>query len=187
MPSFIATALIDSLKKDVEQVMEHYAKLGSCTKDILLTQPAPGKWSIAQVLAHLNAYNRFYLAEIEKGLSNSKHKVSPKFKTGLFGNYFTNMMQPKEDKIPNKMKAPKDYAFGPELDVDKVMAEFAEGQKKLLLLLDKAKQADMNKIKLPISISKLIKLKLGDVFMFLIAHQQRHFVQIKNIEKALFA
>jgi uncharacterized damage-inducible protein DinB len=37
----------------------------------------------------------------------------------------------------------------------------------------------------PISIAKFIKIRLGDTFRFLIAHQQRHFAQVANTLKAL--
>ena len=36
----------------------------------------------------------------------------------------------------------------------------------------------MGKIRISISISRFVKLKLGDTFRFLIAHEQRHFVQV---------
>jgi hypothetical protein len=48
-----------------------------------------------------------------------------------------------------------------------------------------ALSTDMGKLRLPISISKLIKLKAGDTFRFLIAHQQRHFVQLQNAMNVL--
>lgn len=186
MPVFQSKTLIDSLQKDVrytQTLMEVILKL---PEDVLLKQPEPGKWSIAQVLEHLNGYNRFYLHEIEKGLKNSNPSINPVFKAGFFGNYFTNLMQPKEDgTIAKKMSAPKEYNFGPALDADKVMKEFVAGQQKLLALLDKARAADMGRIKVPISISKLIKLKLGDTFRFLIAHQLRHFLQIERTKNAV--
>jgi hypothetical protein len=63
--------------------------------------------------------------------------------------------------------------------------EFLQQQEELLLLLEKAKQVHLGKIHIPISIASFIKLKLGDLFRFFIAHHQRHFVQINNILTAL--
>jgi hypothetical protein len=40
-----------------------------------------------------------------------------------------------------------------------------------------AKNTDLNKIKIPISLTNLIKLKLGDVFQFIITHNERHLAQ----------
>jgi hypothetical protein len=54
----------------------------------------------------------------------------------------------------------------------------------LLSLLHQARRIDLTKIRIPISLTKYIKLKLGDVFMFLIAHNMRH---IKQAERAIAA
>jgi hypothetical protein len=54
-----------------------------------------------------------------------------------------------------------------------------------LQLLNKARNTDLGKIRIPISIAPFIKLKLGDVFAFIIAHHQRHFVQINNTLAAI--
>lgn len=181
MPRFNTNKLLDDLANDVQQTLSGLEQLKQMPGEVLLTQPAPGKWSVAQVLEHLNAYNRFYLAEIEKELASCKARHNPVFKPGWFGNYFTKMMQPKAgNTIRNKMSAPKNYAFGPELDIEKVMTEFEAGQKKLLYFLEQAGKTDIGRMRLSISLTRMIKLKMGDVFRFLIAHQVRHFVQVNN-------
>jgi hypothetical protein len=62
-----------------------------------------------------------------------------------------------------------------------VIAEFIEQQEKSLALLRKAKRVDLNKIRVPISIAKFIKLKLGDTFLFLVAHNYRHILQADRV------
>ena len=151
-------------------------------------QPQPGKWSIAQVIEHLNSYNRYYLPEISIALQKGKRdkiKFNPLFRTGWFGNYFTNMMLPKEGKVKNKMKSPKDHRPAEQLNSKKVLAEFLTGQQQLLSYLRNAANSNIEKLRVPISISRFIKLKLGDTFRFLIAHQQRHFLQISNTFNAI--
>lgn len=183
MSTFNTIELLNDLKVDVNNTLKQLKSMSVLPKDQLLKQPQPDKWSVAQVLEHLNGYNRFYLKEIEKAVKNNSPSFKEMFKSGVFGGYFTKMMQPKEGAVTNKMKAPKDYTYSNDLDVDEVLREFEEGQQRLLGLLDKVKELDLNKIKLPISISKMIKLKLGDVLRFLIAHQMRHFIQIDNTLK----
>jgi len=187
MPSFNIQELIGSLQQDVRETLLQLETIGKIPADVLLQQPEPCKWSIAQVLEHLNGYNRFYLAAIEKGLNNSTHSAPRTYKAGWFGDYFTRLMEPLPDgTLAKKMSAPKGYNFGPELDAEQVLKEFREGQHKLLSLLDKARTADLGHIKVPISISKLIKLKLGDVFRFVIAHQLRHFLQISRVKQQVY-
>lgn len=187
MPSFNIQELIGSLQQDVRETLLQLETIQQMPVDVRLRQPEPGKWSIAQVLEHLNGYNRFYLIAIEKGLNNSNQQAPRTYKAGWFGDYFTRLMEPRPDgTLAKKMSAPKAYNFGPELDAEQVLKEFREGQHKLLFLLDKARAADLGHIKVPISISKLIKLKLGDVFRFVIAHQQRHFLQINRVKQHVY-
>lgn len=180
MRVYNSTELLETLRNDVEQLLSRVEDIKKMSDTSLNEQPSPGKWSIAQVLEHLNSYNRYYLPEIKQSLSK-KTNFKPVFKPGLFGNYFTNMMAPKDRKVTNKMKAPKDHTPAEKLDAQKVIAAFIDGQQRLLQLLKMAEKADIGKLKVPISISRFIKLKLGDTFRFLIAHQQRHFLQIENI------
>jgi hypothetical protein len=186
MPTFQTKILINSLQQDVRNTLVGMEHLLHLPDDVLLQQPQPGMWSIAQVLEHLNGYNRYYLTEIEKALQVTTVSANTVFKSGWIGNYFTNLMLPKENgTLAKKMSSPKEYNFPPDLDAGRVVQEFIEGQQKLLVLLDKARNVDMGSIRVPISISKWIKLKLGDTFRFLIAHQLRHFIQIERTENAV--
>ncbi|WP_276134626.1 DinB family protein [Polluticoccus soli] len=182
MPVFNTTELLKKLTVDVQQIMKTTENIRGLDSAILNRQPATGKWSVAQVVEHLNSYNRYYLPEMEKALNDGIAKrmlFVPRFKSGWFGNYFTNMMLPKADgKIANKMNAPTDHVPAADLDAEKVIAEFVAGQQKMLQLLQASAKTDIGKLKVPISISRFIKLKLGDTFRFVIAHQKRHFVQL---------
>jgi uncharacterized damage-inducible protein DinB len=184
MPSYSSKSLLQQLKTDVIEVLEavqkNYAHL---PENILLAQPAAGKWSIAQTMEHMNTYGRYYLLAIEKtidkaALLNNKNTAS--FMPGWLGDYFTKMMLK-----PAKMKAPSKHIPPVKLNAKEVVEEFMEQQRYLLLLLSKAENIDLGKWRIPITLTKLIKLKLGDTFRFLIAHEQRHMIQIKNAVEEL--
>jgi hypothetical protein len=177
--------LLESLKKDVEILLE-CADFFRKEIDALLIPPVPGKWSVAQILEHLNSYGRIYLPQIDKAISSSQSKREAWFNSGYLGNYFTNMMKPKDVfDVKNKMKAFKAHNPENKLNPGKVLDEFVEQQHKLLQLLEMAKQKSLNSIRIPLSVTKLIKLKLGDTFRFLIGHEQRHFVQARNAIKTI--
>ena len=177
--------LLESLKKDVEVLLE-CADFFRNEIDALLIPPVPGKWSIAQILEHLNGYGRVYLPMINKAISVSQSKRAAWFNSGFLGNYFTNMMKPKNVfEVKNKMKAFKAHMPDNNLNPGKVLDEFVEQQHQFLLLLEMAKLKDLNAVRVPLSVTKLIKLKLGDTFRFLIAHEQRHFVQARNAIKTI--
>lgn len=183
MPIYQSQQLLDNLHQQTEEFLNKAISDWQMTRPSkLLKQPAENKWSAAQCLEHLNSYGRYYLPEIEHAISTAKQKgyeETQKFKAGFLGAYFTQMMLPKESK-QKKMSSPKDHVPAADLDTDKVVGEFIDQQEKLVVLLDEARKINLNKARVPISIAKFIKLKLGDVFMFLIAHNHRHVLQAER-------
>ncbi len=180
MPRYICVEMLDSLQNDVRQLILEANYLKSIDPAILLQEPAPGKWSVIQVLEHLNSYGRYYLLAIERSMNRNTETVEY-FKPGWIGDYFTKLMKPgKNGQISNKMKSPKDHRPSKYPDAFPVLNTFLEQQQYLLDMLELAKTKNIGAIRTPISISRFIKLKLGDTFRFFIAHEQRHFVQINN-------
>ncbi len=185
MPVFNTLHLLADLKGEIENQITRVKELAFHSTEVLLRVPPSGGWNVAQVIEHLNTYNVYYNPAIKSGLGISKHGFNPKFSSGILGNYFTNSMLPKSCTIKNKMKAFKNHSPLSDLDPAYVSSDFIAHQTELLSLIEAASKTDLGKIRIPISISRLIKLKLGDTLRFLIAHQQRHFVQIENILAAL--
>ena len=180
MKSFNSIDLLQELQADVRQLVLTAAYLRKEDPELLMIAPGPGKWSIAQIVAHLNSYGMYYLPAIEKSLRSNKPSKRD-FTPGWFGNYFTKIMKPGADgRIRSKMNSPKDHRPTSDLDAASVFDDFMNQQQGLLNLLEEAKQKNIEAIRTPISISKFIKLKVGDTFRFLIAHEQRHFLQISN-------
>ena len=95
-------------------------------------------------------------------------------------------MQPSAgNTIAKKMKAPKNATPVAVPNSQEELDEFISHQHQLLNILSIAKNVDLNKTRVPTSLSSLIKLKLGDTFRFFIAHEQRHAVQVNNILEAI--
>jgi uncharacterized damage-inducible protein DinB len=181
-----SNALVESLLADVRQILLQANQLKQSPLLLLQKQPAPGKWSVAQVLEHLNFYSRHYITAIEQKLHLNQSDPDIDFHPGWLGNYFTNLMKPKEgNNISKKMKAPKNALPSAQPDAKEMLDEFISHQHHLLSLLQIAKTANLEKIRIPTSLSKFIDLRLGDTFRFFIAHEQRHFVQIETILKSL--
>lgn len=183
---FKSTALLSQLELDVKQIIARSKELEQMNPASLQIIPGPGKWSVAQVLEHLNIYSRYYITQVEHKLHHHQTRASFSFKPGWLGNYFTRLMKPGADnKIIKKMKAPKNALPAAQPDAAAMLQEFIQHQYHLLNLLAVARSASLHNIRIPTSLSKLISLKLGDTFRFFIAHEQRHFVQIKNTLKTI--
>jgi len=182
MKKIATNQLLDQLKSDTRSIILNAKRLQRIDPEILLRQPAADKWSIIQILEHLNAYGRYYLPAIHSALQKNTIPADTTYTSGWLGGYLTNSMKPTADKrIKNKMKAMKDYSPSPDLDSKTVMEEFLNQQQQLLDLLESARQHNIGRIRIPVSIAKFIKLKLGDTFRFVIAHNERHIVQSENV------
>ncbi len=136
-------------------------------------------WSVLECIAHLNIYGRFYLPEIEKAISNAPLHTSDKFKSGFLGGYFVKLIKPKEQLNPMKTLE-KFNPIGTKLNKDALVV-FKVQQIKILELLSKVSQIDLMKAKTAVSISKVIKMRLGDTLQFVIYHNQRHLIQANKI------
>lgn len=148
------------------------------TKDLNWREGAD-RWSVLECLEHLNLYGDFYIPEIKKVIQTNKTKPAPIFKSGLLGNYFAEGMLPKQGfkKMTTfKGKNP----LGSNLN-RKVIQRFINQQVEMTELLNKASSVDLNKVKTAISITRLLKLKLGDTFRVVINHNIRHMEQVKNV------
>ena len=184
MTTYQQEALINELTDQAEAILKKaIADWQLIPHSRFARKPSPDAWSANEYLQHLNSYGRYYLPAIEKALSQHQKSTSSseKFSSGWLGDYFTKLMEPSKDgKLSKKMKSPSDHSPGAILNSHAVISEFIDQQEKLLQLLSKAKQADLNKRSVGISIAPFIKLKLGDVFMFLIAHIVRHTMQAER-------
>jgi hypothetical protein len=170
--------LLDTLEVDVERQLQRViASFQNLSPEMLEAQRADGGWSIAQCFAHLNSYSQYYWPRIEKGLT-AGHPSNPTFKSTWLGRYFTSIIQPSDNM--KKYKAIKLHEPDAQVSGTVAVAEFIENQERLLKLLAASRSTDLNKIKIPISILPWIKLRLGDVFQFVVAHQERHLQQAEK-------
>jgi hypothetical protein len=143
------------------------------------------QWNILECLEHLNLYGDFYLPEIEKQIIANQHKpASSTFQSGLVGNYFANLMEVKDGKI-KKMKSPKDKNPSNTALSVTTISRFFKQQERLLNLLQQSRKVDLTRTKTAISLSSLIRLRLGDTLRFYTYHIERHVWQAERIMEAI--
>ncbi len=176
--------LIEDLVNRSKDNLNQAEQLMQQELEVLNWKASTEKWSVLECIEHLNRYSDFYLPEIQRRMSQAqKSPADATFKSGLLGNYFAKSMLPKE-KL-NTMKTFQSMnPAGSQLDKT-TLAKFIAQQKELLDLLNRAREINLTKTKTAISISKLIKLRLGDTFRVLIYHNQRHIVQANKVLAAV--
>ncbi|WP_343531443.1 DinB family protein [Pedobacter sp.] len=138
-------------------------------------------WNIAQCLAHLNTYGHYYLPKMKAVLAKPNEMSLAAYVPSWLGTYFIGLMDIKNGN--KKYKAAKQHQ--PKVaDVYAEVTEFINQQETFLKYIRAFERVDVNKIKIPISINKLVKLRLGDVLAFMVMHNERHIHQIRNIQRA---
>lgn len=171
--------LLERLDDVVEQHIADAVALFQNRDNEFLNKPsATGGWSIAQCLDHLNSYGHYYLPRMRDKLRVAPPTNAEGFTSTWLGAYFIKMMDPETGK--RKYKAFKGHIPSSQLDSAKVVSEFIRQQEELLHLLRDGVDKDLDAIRIPVSILPLIRMKIGDVFQFIIAHNERHMQQAKR-------
>jgi len=176
-----AELLINDLIELTKKNMNEVQSFKNLSIEKLNLKVSSESWSMLECIEHLNRYGDYYIPEIKKRLEHSNHQKSDTFKSGVLGNYFAKSMLPKE-KL-NKMKTFESMNPNNSTLERSVLDTFIHQQESMLKLLTKARNTNLTKVKTSISISKWIKLRLGDTFRFVIYHNLRHITQAKNLVK----
>ena len=174
--------LIDDLLRRTEQATAKAKFFKQLSIDQLRYKKG-GQWSILECLEHLNLYGDFYLLEIENRIIEKGNRGGSKiFRSGLLGNYFANLMEVKEGKV-TKMKTPKDKNPVNMNLTETTIARFLQQQEQLVKLLQTCRSMDLTRTKCAISLTRLIKLRLGDTLRFFTYHIERHVLQAERVCK----
>ncbi|MEO6135020.1 MAG: DinB family protein [Ginsengibacter sp.] len=182
-------AVIEELLYITDSVIKTANAFKELSEDEFNAKKDPTQWSILECLEHLNLYGDFYLPEIEKQLlKGAKADENTIFKSGVIGNYFANLMKANDGKM-KKMKSPKDKnPINSKLSVITIN-RFLKQSEKLKHLLNQGRNINLTKTKAAISLSSMIKLRLGDTFRFYVYHIERHVLQaqrnVKSHQKVL--
>lgn len=181
-----AAELFNIVTTITEESLAYYDKrISKLSNDQLNWKPNPGTWSVHEVLAHLNSYASFYHPTFSKKISNTRFtNAKEAFLSSPLGrSAWKSMKLGRVNNIKRKFKAPKEHnpSHEPSLLNSDNLKLFKEGQEELLSIFEAAKNVNLRRVKIPISISKIVRLRLGDALLFVVYHNQRHMQQIKNL------
>jgi hypothetical protein len=179
--TFNKEQLINDLLSMTDESTKKVLELKKLSSEELNYKETPERWSILECIEHLNLYGDFYLPEIENTMLKQKPiSRADTFQSGLIGNYFANLMQVKNGKI-TKMKTPQDKNPVNSLLTVTTLDRFLKQQERLRSLLEQSRKIDLTRTKVSISLTKFIRLRLGDTFRFFVFHIDRHVKQAENV------
>lgn len=181
--TFNRSELLAELKQKTRDNLEHANRLNQLPTETLRWRAREDSWNVLECIQHLNWYSDFYLPELEKRIQSAPKKEAPIFKTNWLGKKFVKGVSPMSQGAKGMNTFKDKNPLNMELDRNAI-GQFIQDQGKLMELLDAAGQVDLTKVKTNISISKWIKIRLGDTFRVLIYHNERHLQQADRAVEA---
>jgi hypothetical protein len=175
--------LIKQLVKQTKKNLNQVQLLKELDDKKLNFKNSPENWSVLECIKHLNIYGDFYTPAIEKSIERASNSDNDYFKTGVLGNYFVKLIEPKE-KLNNIKTMSQFNPIGSNLNKAELI-KFEQHQYQLLSLLAKASKVNLTTNKTGTSISKLINMRLGDTLRFVVAHNHRHLNQATSIQHSV--
>jgi hypothetical protein len=177
LPAELAEYLrqIQEIERDADRLTE------GLTDEQFNWRPAPGKWSIAECISHLNVVGWRHLPKFDEAMSRAhRHKLygSGPFHYGYVGRW---MIRSSEPPVKTRMKAPKSAAplsFRPRREL---LREFGELQEEFAERIRLANGLDLARVKVESPFLRMFKFSLGVGFAFLLAHERRHLWQAGQV------
>lgn len=167
------------LQLELQELLKLHLKvlqaLESLEESQLQSQPDGGKWSALECLEHLCRYSDFYLPEVRKSIEGKNPQPFGTFRSSRLGEYFAQSMWPKPGyKTMNTFKSMNPHYSGLRKSV---LIEFRSQLIEWESVIEEASKYSWQKVKTGISISKYIKLRLGDTLRVVFYHNHRHLQQ----------
>ncbi|MCR5887970.1 DinB family protein [Hymenobacter sp. J193] len=142
-------------------------------------KPSATSWSVLECLEHLNRYSRFYNPALRKALA-AGHKAGTDAEVGFswLGRKSYETVRPENRKLQKTLRHmnPSQSALSRD-----VLKEFRQHQETLLELLRQAETTDLNRKAVPVEFFCVLKLRVGEALLFVVAHQQRHVQQAQRV------
>lgn len=175
-----AELLINDLKERSHYVINSAKALDAESDEVVGKRPTPEAWNAIECLVHLNRYSDFYLPEIRQRMQASKLPPAEVFKSGFLGGKFAEALLPRDPKDLNRMNTFKSMNPIGEVANREVIRRFIADQEELLNLLEAARQKNLNRVRTSITISRFIRLRLGDTLRVVVYHNHRHMHQAQR-------
>jgi hypothetical protein len=180
----MSSEVLSDLTARTRAIVEYTEKvLMNSSENLLKQRISDDKWNVLECLHHLNLYSDFYLPVFEREINMSRingSKPRQYFSSGPIGKFFYQSMLPKDGKIKPMSTFKDKNPVGMELP-ENVTEEFLNNQRQFLEILKQAALVDLEKTRIPVTITRFVRLKLGDALRFNIYHNERHVNQAKVI------
>ncbi len=142
-------------------------------------------WNVLEVFAHLNQFAKYYHETFKLKITKTRFRTPSEIfiSSPLGRSAWKSMKLGNANNVKRKFKSQRtnNPLFEKNLVNGADIEHFQKNLEELLEIIDSSKAVNLRKVKIPISISTIIRLKLGDAFLFVVYHNQRHLQQALNL------
>jgi hypothetical protein len=178
--------MIQDLIDRTELLQEAVQKFFRLDEEEINFRPTAGKWSIAEIFDHLNITHEIYIKNIFDRIDEAPASDDQDYHSGWLGDWVYEKILPRQDGTVYKFKTPK--MLQPQqgvLDGHSVLKRFLRQINDIQHILENSYNLNLEKTRIPFPFSRLISLRLGDSFRFMIAHCERHLLQANKVRDQL--
>jgi hypothetical protein len=181
-----STELLDEVKqittKNIKVLRERILQL---TDEQRKWRKDNSSWNIDEIFAHLNEYAAYYHKAFTRKIERTRFRTPREnFVSSPLGrSAWRSMKLGNLQNVKRKMKSPRSYnpLVNNALVKGNDAHDFEVGQQELLRIIENAAKINIRKAKIPISISKIVRLRFGDALLFVVYHNERHVQQALNL------
>ncbi len=148
--------------------------------------PAPGTWSIARCIEHLNLTSQAYVPTFREAFKEARaarqQAKDPTYELDFWGWLLLKSVSPS-----SRFKMKTSDAFVPPTiePKDKVVAEYESLQRELISLLEENGDLAFGKIRIASPFNARIKYNAYSAYRLIAPHQMRHLLQAERVFNAL--
>ncbi|SNS95363.1 DinB superfamily protein [Ekhidna lutea] len=173
----------EKLLQDSNRI-KNYIKgdVANLEESILTRKENMKKWSALEVVEHLNKVYDVYLDNFNEAINAARdlnENETPAMRRTILGRLSISINRPKGKKRRFKMKT-FDF-FRPAIAPDQtngIIHSFLEKKETFNELIKRARTKDLRNAKVPTALGEKVKFYVPECFEFLLAHEERHMVQI---------
>jgi hypothetical protein len=191
MTSAPSPATAPHLERWLEQLRAIRREAAALTEGLheaqLAWRPGPGRWSIAEVVKHLNLSARPYLDAIAHALARARargHTDGGDWRPTLVGGLFARSMEP-PPRV--RLRAPRIFRPAEGAPPPPGARELATWRAIHLEMEERIREAaglDLRRARVVSPVTRWVRMNAGDAVALLLAHERRHLWQMGKIRES---
>ncbi len=166
---------------NLDSIRTSFINLSSKQKNWKINE---NSWSVSEVFAHLNHYATFYHSAFKERIGKTRFTIPSEIfiSSPLGRSAWKSMKLGNAHNVKRKFKSPRasNPRYSSHLLTESVIENFQQNLIELQAIIDSSENVNLKKVRIPISISQIIRLRLGDALLFVVYHNERHVQQALN-------